>query len=124
MRPEFMQDGKFYRSAVVTEIRTRRLSRDDIEQLSADPEMQAEFFGDLTPYILPKREWDERYLERITYIAAGECFNKEYLLYLDEVTDYVTKAPYRRKRKFFIAGALLIVAGIIVWLAATKWKVS
>lgn len=120
MRPEFLRDGKFYRSAVVTEIRTRRLSRDEIKQLAGDPEMQAEFFGDLTPYVRPKKEWDTRYLECLSMVAGGECFNVEYLLYLDEVTDYVKKAPYRKMRFFGILGGLLILAGVIIWILATK----
>ena len=120
MRPEFLQDGKFYRSTVVTEVRDRRLSRDEIKQLDDDPEMRAEFFGDLTPYKRPKTEWDERYLERLSLVAGGECFNVEYLLYLDEVTDYVTKAPYRKMRNWGIAGVLLIIVGIILWRIATK----
>lgn len=120
MRPEFLRDGEFYRSAVVTEIRARKLSRTEIEQIAAEPEIQAEFFGELAPYMRPQKEWDESYMDVLSCVATAECFNKEYLLYLDEVVDYVSKAPRRKMMKWGIAGVLLILAGAVAWILAGK----
>lgn len=116
MRPEFLRDGKFYRSAVVTEVRTRRLSRSEIKKLASDPEMQAEFFGDLTPYIRPKTEWDAPYLEMLSCAAGEECFNIEYLLYLRKVSDYVSQEKYQKLAIASIVIAIIAVVGTIIWM--------
>lgn len=120
MRPEFLRNGEFYRSAVVAEVKARRLSRSEIKQFADDPDMQAEFFGDLSAYIRPKKEWNELYLKQLSSVAGGECFNVEYLLYLDEVIDYITKTHQKKRIGICITGVLLIIAGIILWRIATK----
>lgn len=121
MRPEFLRDGKFSRSAVVTEVRARRLSGDAIRELADDSEMQAEFFGDFSTYVRPKKTWDEAYLEQLSCVASEECFSLAYLLYLDEVADYVGKAGYRKARTFCAVGLMLIVVGVILWMIAKTW---
>ena len=34
-------------------------------------------------------QWDEEYLEKLSYAVVSESFNKDYLLYLEEVADSV-----------------------------------
>lgn len=116
MKPEFLKDGKFHHGSVVSEIRARRLSGIALDQFANDPEIQAEFFGDLTPYVRPKSEWNEVYLAQLSCVADEECFNKEYLLYLDKVTDYVSKAKYRKLAIASIVIAVIAVVGTIIWM--------
>lgn len=83
-------EGYVIRTKIARDVRDLKLTKSDIENLSADPNINKSFWGDGYKNKLPKENWNKDYLETLTAAALDECFNKEYLLYLYEVAQYVS----------------------------------
>ena len=60
-------------------------------------------------------KWDKDYLGRLSYAVVGECFNREYLLHLAEVAEYVSRAPFRKGIVVGVVIVLVIVLGIVAY---------
>lgn len=115
-KERYIVDGNVKQSTIATDIIYRQLTGLDVEHIASDPIVKQAFFGKLEPLKRPKSEWNRDYLNYLHCAVAAECFNREYLLYLDEVAEYVSKAKFR---KVVIAGiviVLVIIAGIIVYI--------
>lgn len=115
MLSEYFIDGNVDRAKIAMQIKYRKIKRDAIEELCADPRIKAAFRGTSFPNKRPKKEWNAEYLDLLSYVSVAGEFNRDYLLYLDEVAEYVSKVKYK---KIFIAGAviiLVIIAGVSVW---------
>ena len=111
----FTSNGTVDRAKIAMHVKTRKLTRVEIEQLCADPCIQAGFKGTTFSDKRPKSEWNKNYLHLLSYVVVAGPFNREYLLYLDEVAEYVSKAKFK---KVVIAGViviLVIIAGVIVY---------
>ena len=120
MDSPYIVNGEVVRDKIAMDIKYRRLKRTDIEQLCLNPVIQDAFRGSGYNDKKPKREWNKDYLGRLSYAVVGECFNREYLLYLDEVANFVSKAAVK---KIVVAGViimLVIIAGIIVYTYIMK----
>jgi len=114
-KSRYIVDGKAKRGRIVTDIAARQLTGLDVEHIANDPTVKQSFFGKLEPLKRPKEQWDYDYVEYLCNATTTKCFNREYLLYLDQVAEYVSKAKFR---KVLIAGiviVLVIIAGIIVY---------
>jgi len=111
-----LSDDKVRCSKIASDIGRRKLKRNDIEQLITDPRVQKEFRGNNFTQKRPSQVWNKEYLDKLTLFAtSGESFNRDYLLYLDEVAECVSKATFK---KVIVAGViivLVIIAGIIVY---------
>jgi hypothetical protein len=115
MDNKYIINGEVARDQIAMDIKYRKINREEIEKLCADPRIKAAFIGSSFADKRPKREWNKDYLGRVSYAVVGESFNRDYLLYLDEVADFVSKATFK---KVVIAGViivLVIIAGIIVF---------
>ena len=115
MSNEYIVNGKANRGAIASAVRFRKLNHNDVETLCANPEVQSVFIdNNFTRKITDKTKWDKAYLNSIHGAYSG-CFNRDYLLHLDEVADFVSKATFK---KVIIAGViivLVIIAGVIVF---------
>lgn len=115
MDNKYIVNGEVARDKIAMDIKYRKLDRFGIEELCKDPIVKNAFRGSAYTDKRPKREWNKEYLGRLSYAVVGEGFNRDYLLYLDEVADFVFKATFR---KVIVAGVivmLVIIAGIIVY---------
>ena len=117
MNNEYIADGKVKRSKIALDIKRRIITRSDIESLCADPQIKAAFIGKDYKDKKPKKRWNKDYLELLPFAATAESFNRDYLLYLDEVAAFVTeKKPFP---KMIVAGVIIllviIIAGMIVF---------
>lgn len=113
-KDKYIVDGRVARDKIVMDIKYCRISRQEILNLCEDKDVQAVYIGRDYPDKKPKREWNKDYLGLLSYASVAESFNKDYLLYLNEVAQYVAKAKYK---KIVVAGIiiiLVIVAGVIV----------
>lgn len=115
MKDDYIVDGKVARDKIAMDIKYRRLDRAGVERLCQDPAIQAAFFGAGYKNERPRGKWDKDYLDRLSYAVVGECFNREYLLHLAEVAEYVSKAPSRKGVVVGIIAALAVILGIIVY---------
>lgn len=115
MKNDYIVDGKVARDKIAMDIKYRKLDRTGVERLCQDPVVQAAFFGAGYKDRRPKGEWDEDYLGRLSYAVVGECFNREYLLHLAEVAEYVSRAPSKKGIVVGVVIVLAIVLGIVAY---------
>ena len=113
---KYVINGEVARNKVALDIKYRKLDRTEIERLSADPGISSGFIGSSFNAKKKKKYWNKSYLDELSYAAIAESFNRDYLLYLDEVAEFVSNSGSAAK-KLIISGVIiviLIIAGIIV----------
>lgn len=115
MKDDYIVDGRVARDKIATDIIKHKLDRAGVERLCQDPVIQAAFFGKGYNDKRPKREWNKDYLDRLSYAVVGECFDRDYLLHLAEVAEYVSRAPFRKGIVVGVVIVLVIVLGIVAY---------
>lgn len=115
----YIENEEVKRGVITQDIKNRRLSRAELEELINNPEISSSFFGKEVDAKKPEAEWDEAYLRRLSYASIGEVFNADYLLYLEKVADKVSKAKNRSSKKLFerIAVIVAVIAVITIVIA-------
>jgi len=109
MNNDYILNGEVARNRIALDIKYRKLNRSDIEQLIINPQITSAFIGSTFSKKKPMKDWNKSYLDELSYVAVAESFNRDYLLYLEEVADFVAKA----KIKKIIIGAVIVVLVII-----------
>ena len=115
MDNNYIVNGEVARDKIAMDIKYRKLDKSSIEQLCRDPKITSAFRGSGYADKRPKREWNKDYLDRLSYAVVGESFNRDYLLYLDEVADFVSNAIFRKIIIASIIIVLVIITGVIVY---------
>lgn len=115
MNSEYIRNGRVARNRIAMDIKYRKLKRPEIEQLLADPMIADSIIGNSYSEKKPMKEWNKTYLDELSYTAIAESFNRDYLLYLDEVADYISKATFKRNVVAGVIIVLVIIAGVIVF---------
>lgn len=111
-REKYFENGKLKRESIAMDIKYRRISHEDLLTLIADPEISKEFYGDSYMDKIPREEWNEQYLDKLSYAVVSEGFNKDYLLYLEQVADGIGEK--KSNSKVIIGGIVLAVAVIVL----------
>ena len=113
MGSDYIVNGEVARNRIALDIKYRKLNRMTIEQLISDPKIASAFIGSSFNKKRPKRDWNKTYLDELSYAAVAESFNSDYLLYLDEVANYVVNARFK---KLLVAGAMIVFVLVMVFM--------
>ena len=120
---DYFDNGHISRMKVASDIKSRKLTKEDLEKMITEPEVKSVFIGNRFNNKVKKEEWTKEYLEKLSYMAIGESFNEEYLFHLCEVAEYVNQPKEKNK---IIGIAVIIVAlgalGTVIysWLNTSK----
>ena len=106
---DYFDDGHISRMKVASDIKSRKLTKEDLEKMITEPEVKSVFIGNRFNNTVKKEEWTKEYLEKLSNMAIGESFNKEYLFYLDEVAQYVNS----KKNSNIVLVIVLVVATLV-----------
>ena len=106
---DYFDDGHISRMKVASDIKSRKLTREDLEKMITEPEVKSVFIGNGFNNTVKKEEWTKEYLEKLSHMARGESCNKEYLFYLDEVAQYVNS----KKNSNIVLVIVLVVATLV-----------
>ena len=115
MLNKYIKNGTVDRAAIAMDVKTLKLKRDDIITLCKVKEVQDSFIGQTHENKKPKKYWNKEYLDLLYWSVVAESFNLDYLLHLNEVAEFVSKAKFK---KVIIAGViivLVIIAGVIAF---------
>lgn len=115
MVERYTRNGVVDRAAIAKDVKMCKLTAAEIQDLCENKIVQDVFIGNSYANKQPKEKWNKNYLERLYYAVAAESFNLDYLLYLNEVANFVAKAKFK---KVVIAGViivLVIIAGVVVF---------
>lgn len=115
----YIVDGRVAREKIAMDIKYRKLNRADLENIIADPRIQQAFIGHGYSDKVPKKQWTNNYLEKLSYAVVAEGFNKDYLLYLNEVAEYVTN---KNKNVRNIIKIIILIGAFIVLIAGLVKK--
>lgn len=115
MNGEYIVNDKVARGEIAMDIIYRKLARDEIVNLCGNPQIKAAFFGTAFLDKRPKSEWNKEYLSLLSCAVVAECFNRDYLLHLDEVADFVSKVTFKRIALIGVITVLVIIAGVVVY---------
>lgn len=111
-KQRYFDGEKVKREAISMDIRYGKLSHEELLELISDPSISAEFYGNGYNDKLPKEQWDDKYLEKLSYAVVSEAFNKDYLLYLEEVANSISSN--KNNSKIIIGGIVLAVAVVVL----------
>lgn len=110
---KYISGGTVKREMIAMDIKYRKIcSKEDLSEIINNPNVKAAFYGQGFHDKVPKDQWTEKYLDKLSYAVVAECFNAEYLDYLYEVAEYVDK------RKKLIKGFVSSLAALIAAVAA------
>ena len=111
-KENYFENGKLKRESIAMDIKYHRISHDDLMALIKDPDIAKEFYGDSYADKIPPGEWNVQYLDKLSYAVVSEAFNKDYLLYLEQVANGVDKKKI--SYKIILVGVVLAVAVIVL----------
>ena len=116
-KEKYFENGRLKRESIAMDIKYHRISHDDLMSLISDPDISKGFFGDTYKDKVPREEWNEQYLDQLSYAVVGESFNKDYLLYLEQVANSVGKKKI--DVKIIVGGVVLVIAVLILIIVLT-----
>lgn len=111
-KEKYFENGRLKRESIAMDIKYHKISHDDLMSLIADPEISKNFIGDTYKNKVPREEWNEQYLDQLSYAVVGESFNKDYLLYLEQVANGMGKKKINTK--IIVGGGVLVIAVIVL----------
>jgi len=111
-KEKYFENGKLKRESIAMDIKYHRISHEDLLALIEDPDISREFYGDSYADKIPQEEWNEQYLDKLSYAVVSEAFNKDYLLYLEQVANVIGEKKINSK--IIIGGIVLAVAVIVL----------
>lgn len=117
---KYLSDGAVKREKIAMDIKYRVIGTKELNMLVNNPDIKSAFFGHGFQDKIPKDRWTEKYLDELSCAVAAECFNAEYLYYLNEVSEYMN----RKKGNFkLIIGAVVLVAAVAALIfAISRWN--
>ena len=101
---------------IALDIRYRRISHNELMSLISDPKISAAFYEDSYKDKIPKSQWDEKYLEKLSYAVISESFNADYLLYLEEVAEFVTRNKEKKNSNKIVLGTVVILCIVLFFI--------
>lgn len=124
----YIVNGRVEREEIASDIAEGYLTREELNELIKNPEIQNAFIGTSFDLKGDRRTWDKRYLNNLVNASVAEAFNKQYLYHLFEVADYLKKdnkhsgATISKKSWALIAAVIvvLVVASIICFLVKSR----
>ena len=113
-KQRYIANGEVARSNIAYDIKERKLSHKDLEDLLKEEEVKKAFFGGDTTKKQSPKNWDEKYLNKLWGYVIAEEFTRDYLLHLEEVAIYVAKRKYTNNVKKMILICVLVFLLIMI----------
>lgn len=115
----YIVDGSVKRDRIVSDVKRGRISKNEIIELDQNKEIKAAYFGNTNLEKVNRNLWNESYLDELSLAAVSETFCREYLLYLNEVAQYVMAKDKEKEcdnkiLKEVLVGALIVLLIILV----------
>ena len=112
----YIDGGNVSGVRIATDIKRGILTKSDIIELAENPKIVSAFFGTMEGKRKNRSEWTKQYLDEISCMPVAACFNKEFMLYLYEVSEYVGTSKNKKPafKAIAVAVAVLLVAAIVI----------
>jgi hypothetical protein len=121
MKNNYIRNGRISRTKIALDIKYRKLNRDGIEELVKDSKIQESYVNNNYDYKKPKSDWDEDYVDWLSRLAINVSFNRDYLLYLDTVSNHVYEKKRKRRNVYYLM-IVIIIAIFITFIIYLKIK--
>lgn len=126
---KYIIEGTVKRDRIVADIKRGRLTKEDILELDNNPQISDSYFGSGNLKKISETNWNNKYLDELSLVAVSEAFNKEYLLYLNDVATAVLKKSATTERtmkslKWIIIGVIILILTICAIMIISSLKVN
>ena len=111
---KYIKNGVVDRVKIALDVKRLILNKSDIFELVKEPKVRADFIDNCYREKTSKETWDESYLDKLSYAVVAESFNEDYLLYLNEVAEYIFNEKNKKNSKIKIALGLFCIISIIL----------
>ena len=109
---KYIENGTVIQTKIAMDINYSKIGSEDLPAVLNDPVVKASFFGDGYKKKFSREQWTEKYLNQLSCAAVAECFNPEYLYYLNEVAEYVRGKKGKTNSKLLM-GAIVIAMAVV-----------
>lgn len=110
---KYIVDGELKRDKIVADIKRGRISTSDIMELDRMQEVREAYFGDGYDYKVDKDKWNASYLDKLALVSVSETFNKEYMLYLNEVAECVVAKEQQNLKNNTLIRTVITIAIVV-----------
>ena len=108
---KYIENGRVRREKIAMDIKYGVITTEDIDSLVSDPRIHDAFIGNRYDDKKPKSDWNQQYLDELSYGVTAEGFNEDYIRYLCEVTSFVSEHGTKKSKRSVLVG---IIAGAIL----------
>ena len=108
---DYITDGVVERERIALDIKRGLISNDDITTIIHDDRINKSFIGTDFKKKKPQSDWNQEYLDRLSYCAIAEAFNEDYLRNLYEVSRKVNNS--KNNKPFIIGGVIILLTALI-----------
>lgn len=116
---KYITNSGVERSGIAVAVAQGAFSTEEIIVMCKDKRLKDAFLGEGYKNKLSKDKWNKDYVDELTCAAVAESFNRDYLLYLDEVSKYVREKEKKGSITWWQVAigvaVVAIVIGVIVW---------
>ena len=127
----YIKDKSVKRLVVANDIASLKINKSDIgeicdkfTELEQNGELDSVFIGDFFIEKLDKSEWNKEYLGSLKNKSVSEVFNKDYLIYLNDVARYLHHEPKKRISIISSIVCAFILMIVIILIATMKRETS
>ena len=116
-------NGDVNRAKLTQDIKNRMISHDELEEILTNPEITASFFGSQINWKRKNRaDWNDDYLQNLTFASVSEVFNEDYLRHLEEVAQYVRNKKNTRTPLLICAATVVVLLAVVLIISALAKK--
>lgn len=119
----YIVDGEVKRDRIVTDIVRGKIGESEILELDKDPRISNAYFGIGAFGKKDKDLWNDKYLDELSLVSVSESFCKEYLLYLNEVTQYIISNEQKKVKQRRMVGVPVILV-VFIFLICAIWFIK
>ena len=109
---KYIENGVVMTGMIANDVRYGRLSHQDIIDVLNDARVRKAFIGVRLDDKKNQSEWNEQYLDDLFGMSSMTCFNEDYLLFLENVSENLRKKQRNKKRAICIIAMLAAISGI------------
>lgn len=101
-------DGRFKRGSLALDVKRQNITHDELIAICNHPRVKKEFFGhdDYIEFNTPKKDWNEKYLDKLSAASVSECFTKKYLLFMERIAKTLHQKKHAKKEAIVGAAGL------------------
>ena len=111
---KYFAGEKFCRTDLADDISRLRITKNELNTIVNSSEIQKYYFSNIDLKIKDKSFWNNEYLQDLASKSVAECFTKQYLLYLYEVSIHLNNKTKKINTNNILLFSVLFVILVFI----------